>query len=124
MGRELKSTMNESLSQAIRQGRIVSVDELGKGGLLFSIVRIKVTSPIKARTRGPRSFEEIPPSELNTVARYLADLNGLSFVSEDHLRAILEWFDLKRLTAQVDTTLRNIIQRHFPYVDDFLNGII
>ena len=95
MGRELKSIMNKALAHAIRQGRIVSVDETEKGGLLFSVVRVKDSPPIKLRTRGPRTFDEIPPSELNAVARYLAEFDGLSFGSEEHMRAILEWFDLK-----------------------------
>ena len=78
MGRELKSIMNKALAHAIRQGRIVSVNETGKGGLLFSVVRVKGSPPIKLRTRGPRTFDEIPPSELNAVARYLAECNGFS----------------------------------------------
>ena len=73
MGRELKSIMNKALAHAIRQGRIVSVDETEKGGLLFSVVRVKGSPPIRLRTRGPRTFDEIPPSELNAVARYLAE---------------------------------------------------
>jgi very-short-patch-repair endonuclease len=123
MGRELKSIMNKALAHAIREGRIVSVDETEKGGLLFSVVRVKGSPPIRLRTRGPRTFDEIPPSEMNAVARYLAEGDGLSFGSEEHMRAILDWFDLKRLTSQVGTSLRDILNRQFPYVDDFLNEI-
>lgn len=123
MGHELKSIMNKALAHAIRQGRVVSVDETEKGGLLFSVVRVKGSPPIRLRTRGPRTFDEIPPSELNAVARYLAECEGLSFGSEEHMRAILDGFDLKRLTTQVGTTLRDILNRQFPYVDDFLNEI-
>jgi hypothetical protein len=75
------------------------------------------------RSKGPRTFEEIPPSELNVLARYLVERHGLTFGSEAHLRAVLEFFDLKRLTTQVDTTLREILERSFPYVDEFLNRI-
>jgi very-short-patch-repair endonuclease len=123
MGHELKRTMNKALFNAIQQGIVVSVDETEKGGLLFSVVRVKGSPPIRVRTRGPRTFDEIPPSELNAVARYLVESHGLSFGSEEHMRTILDWFDLKRLTAQVGTTLRDIINRQFPYVDDFLNEI-
>ena len=38
------------------------------------------------------------------------------------MRAILDWFDLKRLTTQVGTSLRDILYKQFPYVDDFLMG--
>jgi hypothetical protein len=123
MGRELKSIMNKALAHAIREGRIVSVDQTEKSGLLFSVVRVKGSPPIRLGTRGSRTFDEIPPSELNAVARYLAKYESLSFGSEEHMRAILDWFDLKRLTSQVGTSLRDILNRQFPYVDDFLNGI-
>lgn len=123
MGRELKSIMNKALAHAIRQGRVVSVDETGKGGLLFSVIRVKGSPPIKLRTRGSRTFDEIPPSELNAVARYLAGFDSISLGSEEHMRFILEWFDLKRLTKQVEASLREIISKEFPFVDDFLNGI-
>jgi hypothetical protein len=115
--------MNKALAHAIRQGRLVSENEATERGLLFSVVRVNGSPPIRLRTRGPRSFEEIPPSEMNALARYLAERDGLSFGGEEHLRAILEWFDLKRLTTQVGTTLRDVLDRRFPYVDEFLNGI-
>jgi very-short-patch-repair endonuclease len=123
MGHELKSTMNKALSHAIRQGRVICEDEAGKGGILFSVVRMKGSPPIRLRSRGPRSFEELPPSELQVVARYL--LEGHSFLSgsDEHLRAVLECFDLKRLTAQVGTTLLEVLERSFPYVDEFLSGM-
>jgi len=96
---------------------------LAKGGVLWSVVRAKGTPPIRLRDRGPRSFEEIPPSELQLVARYLVERRGLPLGSEAHLRAVLECFDLKRLTTQVDAALREILERRFPYVDEFLGGM-
>ena len=105
MGHELKSTMNKALSHAIRQGRLICEDEAGKGGILFSVVRVKGSPPIRLRTRGPRSFEELPPSELQVVARYLLERYSFPSGSDEHLRAVLECFDLKRLTTQVGTTL-------------------
>ncbi len=123
MGHELKSTMNKALADAIRQQRLVSENEATERGLLFSVVRVTGSPPIKLRTRGPRSFEEIPPSELQVVARYLLERHSFSSGSDEHLRAVLECFDLKRLTTQVGTTLLEIIGRRFPYVDEFLNRI-
>ena len=101
--------MNKALANAIRQGHVLSEDETGKRGLLYSVVRMKGGHPIKLRSRGPRSFEEIPPSELQTVARYLAEQRNLKAGSDEHLRAVLECFDLKRLTAQTSTTLLTIL---------------
>jgi hypothetical protein len=48
---------------------------------------------------------------LRAVARYLSEGRQLRSGSNEHLRAILECFDLKRLTAQVGTTLLEILDR-------------
>lgn len=122
MGHELKSTMNKALADAFREQRLVSENEGAERGLLFSVVRVNGSSPIKLRTRGPRSFEEIPPSELQVVARYLLE-HSLPSGGDEHLRAVLECFDLKRLTTQVGTTLLEALERSFPYVDEFLSGM-
>jgi len=121
MGHELKSTMNKALAHALRQGRLTSENEVTERGLLFSVVRLSGSPPIKLRARGPRSFEEIPPSELQVVAMYLVERDGFSSGSDEHLRAVLECFDLKRLTTQVGTTLLEILERRFSYVDEFMN---
>jgi very-short-patch-repair endonuclease len=123
MGHDLKSTMNKALSVAIRQRRLVSENETTEGGLLFSVVRVNGSPPIKLRTRGPRSFEEIPPSELQVVARYLLEHHSFASGSDEHLRAVLECFDLKRLTTQVGTMLLEVLQRNLPYVDEFLSSV-
>ena len=121
MGHEIKSSMNKALSNAIRRGLVLHEDEADKGGILLSVVRVKGSPPIRLRTRGPRCFEEIPPSELQVVARYLLDQHGYPNGSDEHLRAVLECFDLKRLTTQVGTTLLEIMERKFPYVEEFLS---
>jgi very-short-patch-repair endonuclease len=123
MGHELKRTMNKALAHAIRQGRVVSEDEAAKSGLLFSVVRAKGSPPIRLRSRGSRSFEEIPPSELQVLSRLLLKGSCFASGSEEHLRAVLECLDLKRLTIQVGTTFREILERSFPYVDEFLSGM-
>jgi len=71
LGPELKSTMNKALSSAIRQGRVISENEPGVSGLLFSTVRSSGTPPIRLRCRGPRAFEEIPPTELRAASMHL-----------------------------------------------------
>jgi very-short-patch-repair endonuclease len=111
LGPELKSTMNKALSTAIRQGQVISENEPGVSGLLFSTVRSQGSPPVLLRCRGPRTFEEIPPAELRSAGRHLCETLRLESGTDEHLRAILEYFDLKRLTAQVGTTLLEILGR-------------
>ena len=120
MGGELKRSMNKALQHAIRKDRVVREDESGKGGLVYAIVRAKGAPPVLLRDRGSRDFEEIPPSELQLVARRLADEEGFEAGSDAHLRAVLDFFDLKRLTVQVGTTLLDILGRQYPYVDELV----
>ncbi len=59
--------------------------------------------------RGPRSFEEIPPAELRAVGQHVLETMKLEQGSEEHLRAVLECFDLKRLTAQVGREYDSVV---------------
>jgi hypothetical protein len=111
LGDELKRTMNKAVAAAIQQGRVVSENEPGKTGLIFSTVRSKGSPPVRLRRRGPRTFEEIPPGELRAAGRRLSETLGLESGSDEHLRAILELFDLKRLTTQVGTRLLEILDK-------------
>jgi very-short-patch-repair endonuclease len=111
LGRELQSTMNKALQHAVRNGRVISENEAGTTGLILSTVRSNGTPLVKLRFRGPRTFEEIPPGELRAIGAYLKDAIELEHGSDEHLRAILESFDLKRLTTQVGTSLLQILEQ-------------
>ena len=124
MGGPLKRAMNKALQHAIRSNYIVLEDESGKGGFTYSIVRSANTPPVIVRERGPRTFDEIPPSELQFIARWLLGnrKKELERGSDDHLKAVLNCFDLKRLTTQVGLRLLDILNHHYPYVDEMLDG--
>ena len=111
-----------ALQHAIRQGRVVLEDEMGSGGFVDSTVRSAGAPAVVLRERGPRDFEEIPPSELQLVARRLVRDQGFKSGSDAHLRAVLEFFDLRRLTVQVGTRMLDILARRYPYVDELLDA--
>lgn len=121
MGKELQKSLNQALLRAIQNHGVLQEDESGKGGFLYSTVRAEDSPPVMVRERGPRSFEEIPPSELQMVARRIARDTDLDPGSADHFRAILEHFELKRLTTQVEDRLRTILEMPFPYVEELLD---
>lgn len=118
MGGELKRMMDNALQLAVTAGRIVQEDEAGTGDPVDAVVRLAGCKAISVRERGPRVLEEIPPSELQFVARRLATAIGTEPGSDAHLRAVLDFFDLKRLTVQAGTAILNALGRHYPYVDD------
>ncbi len=123
MGGELKRLMNKGLQHAVRLGLVVKEDEWGEGGLIRSIVRSPDAPQVVIRDRGPRSFEEIPPSELQLVARQLL-MNGegeFESGAEAHMRAVLSSFDLRRLTTPVGVKLLDIFERQYSYVDEALS---
>jgi hypothetical protein len=111
MGRELRSTMNKALSSAIRQGKVMSENDEDVKGIIFSTVRIKGAPPVKIRTRGPRLFNEIPPDELRAVGQYISDKLSVERGTDEHLRLVLDHFDLRRLTTQVGTTILDILDK-------------
>ncbi|MDO9478485.1 MAG: AAA domain-containing protein [Pseudohongiella sp.] len=116
LGSELRTTMNRALHRLLIDGRVVNVDEIGKGGLMYTIVRPKGSVAVLVRSRGSRDFSEIPPSELLTVANKLESVYGMERGSDEHLRAILEHFDLRRLTTPVGTALLDVLDKKYPYV--------
>ena len=120
LGRVLKRQLNKALQHAIRRGLVVTEDEWNVGGLVRAIVRSTHSPPVVARRRGPRRFDEIPPSELQLVARQA--LSGredeFEFGSDEHLRAVLHALDLKRLTTRIGTTLLDVLERRYPHVDE------
>ena len=122
MGGEMKRLMNKALQHAVRRDLVVKEDEWGVGGLVRSIVRSPDAPPVVARERGSRSFDEIPPSELQLVARQLLmdRMGDLEFGSEAHLKAVLGAFELRRLTTPVGVKLLDILERQYSYVDEAL----
>ena len=119
MGRNLKRRMNRALQHALRRGLVETEDEWSVGGSVRIIVRSRYSPPVIARQRGPRRFDEIPPSELQLVARQvrLGREDELEFDSDEHLRAVLKAFQLQRLTTRIGTTLHDVLERPYPYVD-------
>jgi hypothetical protein len=110
LGGELRTALNRALVKAIRDGHISSENEPGVTGLIYSTVRLHKAPPVKLRVRGSRSFEEIPPGELYAAAKHMFQQDRMTWGSDDHLRAILEFFDLKRLTTQIRTRLMEILE--------------
>ena len=108
----LKAAMNKALSSAIRQGRVVSEREKDRSGLINSTVRSAGAPATVLRVRGPRTFDEITPSEWRAVGQHVSEIHQLDYGSDEHLRATLQHFGLRRLTTHVGVTLLEILNGH------------
>lgn len=113
MGGELRKTMNKALQHLVSKGRVISEDELAKGGLLYTIVRPRNSAAVLVRSRGSRDLAEIPPSEISHVAKKLS--KSLEYGSDEHLREILDFFGLSRMTTQARASLLDILNREYSY---------
>jgi hypothetical protein len=92
---------------ALTSGRIEdegSRRELG----LDSVVRLAGSQLVVLRKRGPRDFEEIPPSEVAEIMRSILRMHPATD-REALYRRILESYDLKRLTKNVRRSLDRIV---------------
>lgn len=120
MGSELKRRMNKALQYALSEGLLLNEDEGTYGGLVATIVRLPESPPVVVRQRGERTFDEIPLSELQLVARKISKQKDLEIGSEEHQRAVLEFYELKRLTNNVCNTLKKAMSVQFKYVEEIL----
>lgn len=125
MGKSLKHQMNKALQHAISHDRVLMADEWGEwgvGGFVRSIVRSPDSQQVVARERGPRGFDQIPPSELQLVAGLvrIGREYELEPGSEEHLRAVLKVLDVRRFTPRIGSTLLDVLERRYPYVEAIL----
>jgi hypothetical protein len=66
----------------------------------------------KSAFGGPRTFDEITPSEWRAVGQHVSEIHQLDYGSDEHLRATLQHFGLRRLTTHVGVTLLEILNGH------------
>ena len=124
MGHEIKSTMTQALGLAIEVKEVDSINETDSDDLMDHTFRPFGSEMLIVRTRGDRLFEEITPSEIQFIAKYIAKKRKLNTGSEDHLRVLLDFFELKRLTTQVSSSIFSILKRDLQHVDEMLEKII
>ncbi len=123
MDKKLKKKMNKAMQCAIDQGLVVKEDELNKGGLLHCIMRSRGVPPIRFRERGPRQIDEIPPSELRVAALITKSTTRFPSASDEHLRAVLDFYGLSRLTNNARRTIEKCLTLELQSVDDFFRDL-
>ena len=106
IGNKLRSQLLQAAKVAVRSRQITIENPNDNLEIGFeSIVRPVGCPTIILRTRGPRSFEEIPPSEIKELMKLLFRTQP-SWEEEHFYRQVLDDFDLKRLTTKVKLLLK------------------
>ena len=100
LGPQLRRFLNRALAKLERDGRVVVERATGERGYRNAVLRTPETDQVRMRDIGPRSFDEVPGSELaalvGAVKRSKADAS-----SDEIYREILDIYGLVRMTAQV-----------------------
>lgn len=124
MGHEIKAIMVKALKIAIDAGEVEYIKEVDGNDIMDYTMRPSGTELLVIRTRGNRTFEEITPGEVQFIAKSIAQKRKLIVGSDEHLRAIMVFYDLKRLTTQFIYLTNDILKRELQHVDAALDNNI
>ena len=113
MGHDLRDSLLEALDSLKRSTVFSSHKYRADDDALSEIVWIEGGSAEVIRARGDRSLEEIPLGELYAIVNLVTPTSKEELGSEEHLRAILEVLDLKRLTSNAERILKQTIAGNF-----------
>ena len=113
MGHELRDALLGAVDTLKRSNRLSSHKYKSDDDSLSEIVWIQGEPAEIIRKRGDRSLEEIPLGELYAITQWVANVSNVEVGGEEHLRAILDILDLKRLTSNAETILKLAISGNF-----------
>jgi hypothetical protein len=107
VGPQIAKVLNSAIHAALRQGLLAEDDPLGEPGMPARTFRLPNQKAVVVRHLGPRTLEQVPPSELAKVMWHAGERVGWD--DQDRLfRATLAAHGLKRLTPNVISRLRAV----------------
>jgi hypothetical protein len=111
VGRQVQTSLVRALSRLVKDNRVVIENENRQPGYLHGTVRVLGKDRILLRERGPRSFDEIPLSEIAAHLRAIRE--DLIDPTEEELgRELLDRYGLVRMTQPVRATLTRLYRKH------------
>jgi superfamily I DNA and/or RNA helicase/very-short-patch-repair endonuclease len=113
MGHELRDSLLGAVALLKRSDKISSHKYVAEDDSLGEIIWIQGNPCEVLRKRGDRSLDEIPLGELFSISHLVGKANNISVGSEEHMRAILDLLDLKRLTTNAEEILKSAIAGSF-----------
>jgi very-short-patch-repair endonuclease len=76
VGSQIAKTLNSAVTAAVKNGLLVQDDPLGESGVKPRTFRLPGQPPAVVRELGPRSFDQVPPSELAATIQRVAEAYG------------------------------------------------
>jgi very-short-patch-repair endonuclease len=110
VGKQIALALRKALRKAIRDGLLEEQSETESRNPEELIVRESGSPAVIVRLRGGRDFGEIPPSEIGQVMTRLR-VRSPGIVGPELHRAVLEFYEIKRMTGNIEARLRWIEQR-------------
>jgi hypothetical protein len=111
LGRILEHTRRRfttALAHAKSEGELL-IEIESFGAQEERVVRLPGQAPVVVRTRGSRSLHEIPASEIAEVMMEIRVRHDL-ISREELFRAVLDEYELKRLTQATESRLNDILR--------------
>ena len=100
LGPQIRGVLNRALAR-LERGKRVVVERAGReGGYRNAMLRTVESNHVKMRKIGPRSFDEVPHSELSALVRAVRSSKPNAHSDEIH-HEVLGIYGLVRMTAQV-----------------------
>jgi hypothetical protein len=113
MGHDLRDSLLNTLAHLKQKGLILGHKYTVSDDNLNETIWLNGNSNEIIRTRGDRILEEIPLGELYAISEIVVTSENVEKGSEEHLRKILEYLDLKRLTGNAESILNKAISGDF-----------
>jgi very-short-patch-repair endonuclease len=110
VGREMRSNLNRAVADAVRRKLVATANELGTRDQVNQVVRKLATPPVRLRLRGPRTFHDIPPSEVCALVKELRATDP-RLEGDELLEAVLQVWDVGRTTSQIRERFAECLRR-------------
>ncbi len=110
LGRLIECRLAEAMQSMIRNGDLVSVPGTEGSAFIYSVVRSRSQDDVYVRPGVDRDLDDIPRNELAVVYKQVASSQpGLD--SEARMRAVLEFYGKKKLTARARQILGVVMRK-------------
>lgn len=109
MGPDLQAKLLKALEQLTKANSVLSHKHHPRHETLEEVIWLAGTPCEIVRSRGNRTLEEIPLGELSQILSLVAKKHKVERGGELHMRLTLEALDLKRLTENAESILRQAI---------------